>query len=112
MTISIETAVIRWERPPDPVKKARRGAGRPWAAVAYQLRQRPGQWALIDEDANSRAPGVAHRINNAAVSWFAPAGSFLAVQRTVGGSVCIYAVYLGEDHEYAEVAGVVCRDCH
>lgn len=107
MTPRQTRGVIRWEAPPDIVTPDRvdRRPHKAWVLVALDLRDNPGEWGLVDEDCGSSA-SVSSRINNGETSWWQPAGSFFAVQRTVDGIKNVYAVFLGENHEYAEQAGV------
>ncbi len=109
--MSIDQGVIRWERPP-PVEAShrRRGRGRPWALVSFQLQQNPGKWGLLDDDSTPGLASTTSRINSGDFRWFRPAGAFVATQRTVDGRLYVYAVYIGENHEYAERAGVECVD--
>ena len=71
---------------------------RDWKLVAAQLKQRPGEWAKIADDADRSM--VTH-IATARLSSFAPAGAFEATSRGEGKRADIYARYVGEDGEYA-----------
>ncbi len=85
------------------------GAGpkrRPWALVARDLIDNPGQWGVVLDDNTSNTGSAVARINNGLTRWFQPAGAFLAVSRTLGATTLVYAVYLGENHEYAKMANV------
>ncbi len=98
--------VIRKERPPDTSMPETRRPSRPWAWIAADLRADPGEWYLIEDDGGYNSASVTNRINNGSSSWWRPEGSCFALQRTIDGKVHVYAVYLGENHEYAEQAGV------
>lgn len=88
--------VIRWEEPPSPTPGGP-GKEKPVIAhelIAVQLRQRPGEWALIVE-------GYAHSsmgslISRGKIRPYAPAGTYEAVARSVNGTHSIYARYVGE----------------
>lgn len=45
------TMVLKWEAP-EPVRRGRRANPR-WAAVAVELKNRPGEWGLVAENARS-----------------------------------------------------------
>lgn len=81
--------IIRWEDPPD-VEPARRS--RPWALVAHQLRHRPGQWALIDDQSNT---WIQPRIVSGRGHWWKPRGAYESVTRTLNGRIYTYARYVG-----------------
>ena len=90
--------ILRWEAPPPPKIKSR---GRPagtygsrYDAVAKQLRDRRGEWALIE--VGDRANGLPTKIAAGHVLCFTPAGDFEAVARRVDGQTCTYARYLGD----------------
>ncbi len=101
------TGVLRWERPPSTNNTGGTPYRRAWAVVAADLRNNPGEWGIVLENGGTNGGSVVARINNGQTQWFLPAGAFLAVQRTLpGNNVTVFAVYLGENHEYAEKAGV------
>lgn len=82
--------VIAWGPPPDtsPPQQHRR----PWPLVAAQLRKRPGEPALIDDQSNlSLAPKI-----NKGVGWWKPKGAFSATTRIVDGRVYTWAWYTGD----------------
>lgn len=94
------SAIIRWEPPPAERTKPRRIAQ--WEGVAADLRERPGEWALI-------ATGVEHantagQINAARIRCFAPAGAFEAQRQLVDGEIRVYARYVAEEASSAWVA--------
>lgn len=90
---------IVWEQPPQ--RRTRKGVGK-HAAIAAQLKARPGEWACIDSFATTNAA--------ASMAWtirrgdrlpaYSPKGSFEAVARTVDGEHRLYVRYVGsESHE-------------
>ncbi len=84
--------VIRWETPPPAGGDQTGTRQRPWALVAAQLRDRPGQWALIDDHGGNVT--LATRIGNG-TSWWKPAGAFEATTRMINGRLHVYARYIG-----------------
>lgn len=93
------SAVVRWEEPPP--SRSRNG-GRPvgtyssgYQAIADELRQRPGEWAVVRESATSKGHGLATKIRLGSMYCFTPAGDFEAVERRVDGVNRTYARYLG-----------------
>lgn len=86
---------IKWEAPPE---GERRGARGTWKTVADALRARPGEWALISENADR---SMTTRIKDGQGRAWRPAGSFEA--RGVGFQdqgrrrVKLYARYVGGD---------------
>jgi hypothetical protein len=96
-------AVLRWEEPP-PAKHNGAGFGGPasrFAALADELRSRPGEWAVVCESAKAAA-GLATHIRMGQMRCFTPAGDFDAVTRRVDGLTLTYARYVG-DGEVADV---------
>lgn len=93
MTDHFAGGVIRWEDPP-PVRAGdnSRPTQRSWAVVAAQLQERPGEWALIATEIHSH---TLVRIRRGA-GWWAPAGSFEAVERTIDGARYAWARYVGD----------------
>ncbi len=81
--------IIRWEDPPEGRQAGKRTTRRPLSLIAAQLRERPGQWALISESGD---PTFVARINKG-VSWWAPEGAYEATSRTVDGKMHVYARY-------------------
>ena len=59
---------LRWENPP-----ADGRSNREWTMVAEALQQRPGEWALVSEEASG---GWATRAKKGAVAAFRPAGAY------------------------------------
>ncbi|MFE7659656.1 hypothetical protein [Streptomyces celluloflavus] len=77
-----------------PAAKTRNSENFVWAMeVSTTLRQRPGQWAIVERGRQSSAR--ASRIKGRLVL-FRPAGSFEATTRTVDGEMRCYARYVGE----------------
>jgi hypothetical protein len=89
---------IEFREPPEP---GRAGPRAKHAAIAAQLHERPGQWALVDHRASSAlAASAANDIRNARnLRAYEPAGSFEAVSRTEDGAHNVYARYVGVSHE-------------
>lgn len=88
------SGVLRWEDPPPVAVRHQGQRVTAWAVIAYQLRERPGEWAVVYE--GSRDMTAVARIKSGK-SWFAPAGSFEAVHRRLPtGGEAIYARYIGE----------------
>jgi hypothetical protein len=85
-------SVLRWEDPP-PAK-----GHRPFLLahdlIAHQLRNRPGSWAVVAESPSQAS--LANYIAEGRYRAYAPAGTFEAVSRHVGGIPTIYARYVGE----------------
>lgn len=98
--------VLRWEAPPEAGYAGGSAKRRPWPIVARDLRDHPGEWGVVLVDGGTNSGSTVVRITGGHTQWFEPAGSFLAVQRSVNGQVIVYAVYLGPNHEYAVKAGV------
>jgi len=89
-------SVIRWERPPASTPGGP-GKAKPLIAhelIARQLRQRPGEWALIVEGLTHASMGSL--ISRGKIRPYAPAGSYEAVARAVNGANNIYARYMGD----------------
>lgn len=92
--------VIRWEAPPPRTRHddpARPQPHSKHAALAADLRGRPGEWALVLIASKGSATSIANTINNGIIAEFRPSGTFEAVTRSVGaGRYHAYARYLGE----------------
>lgn len=66
--------------------------------IAAQLRQRPGEWALIATRATpGNASSTAQAIRTARLSSYAPRGAFESAARTEKGVYGVYARYVGEE---------------
>lgn len=91
--------VIRWEDPPQAGNSGRKNGPRRtefWRAVAEQLREHPGRWALVcDGERWNYAGGVAGQIINGRITAFRPAGHFEATTRSTIGDFQVYARYVG-----------------
>ena len=67
------------------------------AAVAAQLRARPGEWAPIGVyGTGGSAAAMAYSIKAGRIKPYAPKGSFEALARTVGDECRVYARYVGD----------------
>jgi len=89
--MAIEPSVT-WKAPPQPVHK---GAKSKWPQIAAQLRERPGEWALIATDVS---PSVAANIKAGRLRGM-EAGAFDATVRANGYEnrrVDVYARFVGE----------------
>lgn len=95
-------SVIRWEDPPPPQRRpgsnqGRRASTGRWAAVAADLRTRPGAWALVQvSDRWSSVAGNPQNIRAGKLAGFKPPGAFEAIFRLVGDEARCYARYVGE----------------
>jgi hypothetical protein len=88
--VSEQQQIIRWEEPPHSNRGpggGRAHSGR-YSDAADQLRQKPGQWAVLLES-----------IRMGALLAFAPAGDFEATTRRISGRTVVYARYLGDGAE-------------
>lgn len=67
---------VEWKDPPERWTRERYT---PWKAIADELRQRPGQWAIVMHDvASSNGYVVVRRLRVGDYSPFRPAGTFEA----------------------------------
>jgi hypothetical protein len=73
---NIKVEIIRWEDPP-PSNTRKEPPGK-YVHIADALRQRPGEWAVVSENANSN---MAYSIKNGTLKGFDPPRSFEAVSR-------------------------------
>lgn len=95
-----QATVIRWEKPPPSRRQGSgRGPGGRYDAVADQLRDNPGCWAVIAENVPPGRSALACHIRKGAISAFGPAGDFDAVARRLGDVYTIYARYVGDEVE-------------
>lgn len=87
---------IKWEDPPRVDAYPRGGKGK-HAAIAEQLKARPGVWGRVFSSASAEsARSMAYFINRAVrVKAYEPAGSFEAVSRKIDGETHVYARYVG-----------------
>lgn len=89
--------MLEWKQPPEAKPFGRqRGSGK-WAPIALELRQHPGQWALVSKAGHSSS--LASAIKSGKMPAFAPAGAFDAVARSTGkrNEWDTYAVYVNGD---------------
>lgn len=87
--------ILRWEDPPHP-KGAAQGGGRSrWDALAGELVDESGRWAVVFEGGRNHASAFASTIKYGRRLCFAPTGSFEAVCRTHNGTVTVYARHVG-----------------
>lgn len=89
------SGIIRWEDP----AALRPDGPQAWdsEAIAADLRDRPGVWALVRTDANGVYVTL---VKKGRVAAFQPSGSFEACSRKVGTKLQLYARYVGEAGEY------------
>jgi hypothetical protein len=92
-----EVENIRWEDPP-PSNKRTAPPGK-YVHIADALRQRPGEWAIVSDDAQGN---MTYFIKNGTLKGFGPPRSFEAVSRVNPGyksrnnmRSTIYARYIG-----------------
>ncbi|MGW5852128.1 hypothetical protein ACWFQ8_29980 [Streptomyces sp. NPDC055254] len=89
--------VISFEPLPQATAKGQWGIN---AAIATQLRTKPGQWAHIDsKSTRASAASTAYAVRNGHLNAYAPAGTFEATSRTVNGEYRVYARYVGHDND-------------
>lgn len=68
------------------------------AAIAAQLRERPGDWAhILTLPATNSANSMAYAIRNGNLGAYTPAGAYEAKSRTIDGERRVYARYVGGD---------------
>lgn len=73
------------------------------AAIAAQLRARPGEWAHVLTVASKATAGsTAHQIRTARLKPYAPVGAFEARSRKVDGEYRVYARFVGTSEPDAE----------
>lgn len=95
----MSAAVLRWEEPPPDrrgMTSGTRSPARDFAVVARELRERPGEWAVVAEVPYFGGANLATRIRRGSGPWWRPAGSFDATCRHVDGRAVVYARFLGE----------------
>ncbi len=69
----------------------------PWHDVAEQLKERPGEWAVVKVyTSRSQASTDAKRLRDGAFKPFRPAGTFDAWARVVDGEFRVYARFIAE----------------
>ncbi len=69
------------------------------AAIAQELRDNPGEWALLTENG---ANTLSMQIKRGQIAAYRPSGAFESVTRDVKGTRAkIYARYIGENGEHA-----------
>lgn len=85
------SAVLRWEEPPATSDRPVRLLD--YEGIAHDLRERPGEWALVAVGPGHT--GTAGHISSARARCFKPAGSFEARRQQVGEEIRVYARYVG-----------------
>lgn len=83
--------VFTWREPPPALGPP---MGR-WATIAHQLRQRPGQWALVVSYEKSTTARTTATLVKRGRYTGVPAGEFEAVSRREGDVFNVYARYIG-----------------
>lgn len=91
--------VVRWEAPPASDSAPRRWVTRTskLAPLADELRERPGEWALVFVGASGKASAMATHISRGQLVAFTPTGDFEACTRQRDGVARTYARYVGDD---------------
>lgn len=87
--------ILRWEDPPNPKGAAKGGGKSRWEALAADLVDESGRWAVVFEGGRNHAGAFASMIKYGKVLCFAPTGSFEAVCRTHNGVMTVYARHVG-----------------
>lgn len=91
-------AAVQWETP----RRGRSERTRKFAALAPQLKENPGRWALAEEGLTAyrtQAAVMAHNIKTGDYKDIFPDGEFDAVSRMDK----VYVRYIGPNGEYANV---------
>jgi len=89
---------LTWEEPPRATNYVDRVGKQ--AEAAAQLRERPGEWAVVLVcESSSVASSMAYAIRNGTRSTWTPAGSFEAKARTKEGEHRVYARYVGGESD-------------
>jgi hypothetical protein len=97
--MSEQPAVLRWENPPPARNRGNTAHRSKWDHAAQQLRDRCGQWGVLEERAGDHNTGLASNITRGAIDCFTPRGDFEAVLRRIGGKSVVYARYLGDQED-------------
>lgn len=86
---------LKWESPPSP-QANRRGQSK-WKDIVDQLKQRPGEWAIVAEPATpERARWTASNLNNGRYPPMPKdAGFEIRISAPSGGPYRVYARYVG-----------------
>lgn len=95
-----QVEVLRWEDPPAAAHPDRKGYRRSrLERVAEQLRERPGEWAVVldGEASRGKASGMTFHIRLGQIACFTPSGDFDAVMRRVEDRFTVYARYVGDE---------------
>jgi hypothetical protein len=87
--------ILRWEDPPNPKGAAKGGGKSRWDALAAELVDESGRWAVVFEGDRNHAGAFATTIKYGRRLCFVPTGSFEAVCRTYNGVVTVYARHVG-----------------
>lgn len=97
----MSTAKIKFGELPSAAPTTSRRPGK-HGEIAMQLRERPGEWALVSTAKSAYSMNsMAYQIRAAYYAAYLPRGSFEAAGRTVDGERRVYARYIGEGGEYA-----------
>jgi hypothetical protein len=67
-----------------------------YAAIAEELRSRPGEWGVVYEGSRRLAAALSTHIRTGGVTAFAPGGAFDACARVRGDRRTVYARFLGD----------------
>lgn len=82
---------ITWTDPPTNPRGGRR---RVWETRLAPLRERPGQWARLDDCQGKRAYNVGQQLRKGGFAGIDPT-EFEAISRTVDGTVYLFVRYIG-----------------
>src|SRR5690349_20284852 len=88
------TGIVRWEDLPPDGRHTRRISVCDHAAVAEELREHPGRWALVLAGGAANT-AFASLIRSGGLPAYRPAGSFQAAFRTVADEQRVYARFVG-----------------
>jgi hypothetical protein len=90
-------STLKFESPPPSRSASPKGHH---IEVAKELKERPGEWAIVGVYAHSgSSSAVARQLRAGLIPAYAPPGSFEAMARTIDGEARVYARFVGEPDE-------------
>jgi hypothetical protein len=90
-------SALKFEGPPPSKFTSPRGHH---TEAAKELKERPGEWAIVGVYAHSgSSSAVARQLRAGLIPAYAPAGTFEAMARTIDGEARVYARFVGEPDE-------------